>query len=129
MLQFPLYLGHSRCISLQDWGAAPYHQSRKSHQYTWLLPSNLPRKDQLVSRDLHAGTTQPPSAHHSLHSLSQPLKGQVCHPTLAAGTAWALSPHLSPFFFLLKRCLLFWCPWACRDSELLELNVLGGFPL
>lgn len=81
MLQFPLYLGHSRCISLQDWGAAPYHQSRKSHQYTWLLPSNLPRKDQLVSRDLHAGTTQPPSAHHSLHSLSQPLKGQVCHPT------------------------------------------------
>lgn len=55
--------------------------------------------------------------------------GQVFHPILVAGTAWALPPHLSPFFFVLKTCLPSRHPWAWRDWELLELILPGHFPL
>ena len=124
-------LGASHCRrgeQLPTSTAEPREQAL-CHQHTWPLPSNPPREDQSVPTDLHAGTTHPTSAHHPLQSLSQSLWGQASHPILVTGTAWALSPHLSPFFFLLKTCLLSQHPWAWRDWELLELSLPGGFPL
>lgn len=57
---------------------------------------HLPRKHQLVFRDLHAGITHPNLTHHPLHSLSQPP-----HPSHRQG--WGSVPTLISRFPLENR--------------------------
>lgn len=48
------------------------------HRHSWPRPSNPPKKDPLVLRDLHAGTTHPASARHPLHRpASAPVGSSV----------------------------------------------------
>lgn len=83
------------------------HQASSQH---------LPRKDLLVSRDLHAGITHPDLTPHSLHSLSQP-------PRPSNRQGWGSVPTLISLFPL-ENMHVIWCPWVWRDWELLELSLL-----
>lgn len=99
MLQL-LYLGHCTSHCRRGGRSLPAQQNLGnscSATSTWPLPSNPPKKDQLVPRDLYAGTAHPTSVHHPLHSTVSTLWGQTSHPILVTGTGLCPHTYLLPF--------------------------------
>lgn len=108
-----LCLGHSAHVTAGE-GAGPYQHSRT--QGTALPPAHglfsatRQRQTNWCPEISMPALLTPPRYTILCTVLSQPCG--VTTPSWSQAQAWALSPFLSPSFFLLKTCLPSQLPWA-----------------
>lgn len=72
------------------------------HRHSWPRPSNPPRKDPSVPRDLHAGTAHPTLARHPLHRPASAPVGSSVPPHPGQRHSLGSVPTLISFLFPLE---------------------------